>query len=618
MVRIILILIVIAGSVSQLLAQQLATSRPALPSPGPLPLSKHGPSFPSSTRGRAFPNTSNGGIPVPLGGTLVTEPSTSPLQNSAGTKPKTFHRLVGSTERVLPIGAGGWLVGLSIECDRTCGNNNETSTMIARPDTYGLWWYNSVIPNCGNANRTGCFQQIVDSASMPSADQYINPEQIKAAYEARIAPSNTNHFYMTWSPGYPDLSVYLYSSANRGTNWSRSSNSVFGVHSIDGKYRMFGPFLAVDPANENVVYEGTPSEGVYVTTDGGNTFGPALSTPGNANGAWNEIAFDTSGGTSGTCPGSSCRTNDIVICTNGIGVFKSTDAGSSWKELNSAEMPESCNHLIVDQNGIIWVVGTTSTTTSDAAGGLYKYSGGAWSNPLPKSDSLSAVAVDPYNGNVVYAAYGGGTIYASFDRGATFAKLASPGRAAADIPWLANANETYMSTGNIVIDPAQTRWTMSSSTNRMSSSGNETFTTVASLGLAANAVVDVYAAPNCSSPVSSGNLMQGTVVSDTGTNLVLAIVASQGGAGSYSSWCVGTDVMFQSEGIGVWYITPPISNSQTFTYTSESARIEQLVTNWVATPWWEGTEPTACKVASFPWRLACPFWRMMIAHFLIR
>src|SRR6516164_340477 len=96
----------------------------------------------------------------------------------------------------LKIGAGGFIHNLDIQCDQGIGRcaGSGTTTKVARTDTYGAYWLN---PNaaCGNDAATGCWQQLITATSFP--DSLFNTcFEGCGAYEIRIAPSNTAHFYM--------------------------------------------------------------------------------------------------------------------------------------------------------------------------------------------------------------------------------------------------------------------------------------------------------------------------------------------------------------------------------------------------------------------------------------
>src|SRR5262249_37174128 len=138
----------------------------------------------------------------------------------------------------LKIGAGGWLTGIDIAPD---------DTMVVRTDTYGAYIWNG-----------SQWQQLVTSTSMPAGTG------AQGVYEIQIAPSNTNVLYMMYNG-------VVYRSNDKGASWTQT-NFAQVTESPNDAYRMDGQKIAVDPNNPNVVYVGTPQNGLFVTTDGGNTW----------------------------------------------------------------------------------------------------------------------------------------------------------------------------------------------------------------------------------------------------------------------------------------------------------------------------------------------------------
>jgi photosystem II stability/assembly factor-like uncharacterized protein len=47
----------------------------------------------------------------------------------------------------------------------------------------------------------------------------------------------------------------------------------------NGPYRMWGQKMAIDPNNPNIVYFGSAANGLFVTTDGGNTWSVVSGVP---------------------------------------------------------------------------------------------------------------------------------------------------------------------------------------------------------------------------------------------------------------------------------------------------------------------------------------------------
>ena len=71
---------------------------------------------------------------------------------------------------------------------------------------------------------------------------------------------------------------YVFQSTNKGTTWTETSFAPVTENPNDA-YRMDGQKMAVDPENPNVVYVGTPQNGLFVTTNGGTTWQSVSAVP---------------------------------------------------------------------------------------------------------------------------------------------------------------------------------------------------------------------------------------------------------------------------------------------------------------------------------------------------
>ena len=239
----------------------------------------------------------------------------------------------------LKIGAGGWLTGIDIAPD---------DTMVVRTDTYGAYIWNGTQ-----------WQQLVTSTSMPAADATLGTAQ--GVYEIQIAPSNTNILYMMYDG-------YVYRSSDKGTTWTKTNFAQVTEDPNDG-YRMDGQKMAVDPNNPNVVYVGTPQNGLFVTVDGGVTWQSVAAVPVSATDTNDQypgitgIVFDpTSGVTNG-------KTNTIYASSFGNGVFESTNGGLSWTALSGG--PSDVEYATVSTSGVYYAVGNKNSS-------VWRFTNGTW------------------------------------------------------------------------------------------------------------------------------------------------------------------------------------------------------------------------------------------------
>lgn len=347
----------------------------------------------------------------------------------------------------LHIGSGGQLTSLDVQCDVSCAGGTGTATKVVRTDTYGAWYYNPTKTDCGNAKRTGCWQQLVTPSSFPKSVVTYGREGAGAAgvYEIVIAPSNTSRFYM-----YYGGDGCIYTSSDRGARWTKTG-FVCAAANPNSSNKFFGPFMAVDPANEQIAYASTPASGTFVTTNGGTAWTRVAavgvgSSAGLPQGGGSLIAFDPRAKVVAK------STQGIYISTYGIGVFHSQDGGRTW-HLTSGS-PTTHRHMVVDPTGRVWLTDNTNN-----AANVHTYDGGNWKS-IAEAGGFFTIAVD--RNNCVSAttchvvlADNGGVIDVTTNGGASWTgKDYGYSRVATDIPWLANTQETYMTNGNMMFDPS--------------------------------------------------------------------------------------------------------------------------------------------------------------------
>jgi hypothetical protein len=324
--------------------------------------------------------------------------------------------------QTLDVGAGGFVDGLDIAPD---------GTMVARTDTYGAYIWNGTE-----------WQQLVTSTSMPAA--FVTPSSLlndgQGVYEIQIAPSNSNILYMMYEG-------YVFESSNKGTTWTQTAFTPV-TENPNGPYRMDGQKMAVDPDNPNIVYVGTPQNGLFATTNGGATWQSVSAVPvGQSDGSGNYpgitgIEFDPALGVTGG------KTNTIFAASYGDGVYESTNAGASWSAIGG---PGHVVYAAVSSTGVYYA--TDGTT-------LWSYANSTWTQLVSEGNGIEAVAVDPSNPNEIVAQTPAGYLEVSYNGGATWSGIdwSSNQVSSTDISWLARGNtETggivYLSVGGLAFNP---------------------------------------------------------------------------------------------------------------------------------------------------------------------
>ena len=324
----------------------------------------------------------------------------------------------------LKIGAGGWLTGINIAPD---------DTMVVRTDTYGAYVWNGTQ-----------WQQLITSTSMPSA--FVTQNSSYGVYEIQIAPSNSNIMYMMYEG-------YVLQSTNKGTTWTQTSFApVSGADANDPNYKLDGQKMAIDPNNPNIVYVGTPNNGLFVTTNGGASWQSVsavpLSLPDSSgdNPGFSGILFDPALGVTGG------KTNTIFAASYGHGVYESTNGGASWSAIGG---PSNVQYAAVSSTGVYYAVNNQDTPNSS----LWSYQNGQWTQLLQSdANGIATVAVNPFNPNEIVAQNVYGQLNVSYNGGTTWSGINFGNQlVSTDIPWLAHASDVgngwvALSVGGTVFD----------------------------------------------------------------------------------------------------------------------------------------------------------------------
>jgi len=245
-----------------------------------------------------------------------------------------------------------------------------------------------------------------------------------------VAPSNPNVIYVGSGEGVqrPDLSTGdgIYKSTDAGKTWRH-----LGLH--DGQ--QIGGII-VDPRDENRLfvavlghpYGPNPERGVYRSTNGGETFERVLYKDDNTGAI--QVGFDSANpqiiyaalwaGRQG--PWENASWNGPLS-----GLFKSTDGGTTWRQLTTG-LPTTAQGL----GRIGFTIAPSdprrmyATVDAPALGGIYRSddAGESWRRTNSevrvwgRASDFAEVKVDPRNPDVVYSA--NTSTYRSVDGGKTF------------------------------------------------------------------------------------------------------------------------------------------------------------------------------------------------------
>jgi photosystem II stability/assembly factor-like uncharacterized protein len=211
------------------------------------------------------------------------------------------------------------------------------------------------------------------------------------------------------------------------------------------KYRSIGPFrggrsltAAGIPGDPSTYYFGATGGGVWKSTDGANTWSPSFDKAGSPSiGSIAVAASDPNVVYVGT--GEACIRGNIG---QGDGVWKSVDAGKTWKNVGLKDS-RAIGRVIVNPRNpdIVFVAALGHPYGPNPERGVFRTldGGKTWGKVLFKDENTGAidVAFDPENANILFASLWesrrtpwslssggpGSGIYRSNDAGATWKKL---------------------------------------------------------------------------------------------------------------------------------------------------------------------------------------------------
>ena len=170
--------------------------------------------------------------------------------------------------------------------------------------------------------------------------------------------------------------------------------------------------IAVDPTDARTVYIATASGGIWKSTNAGSTWVPltdelSILTHG-------AIAIDPSNHNT-----IYAGTGEYTQGSGGDGLFRSTDGGLTWARIATAtQVGSTCSRIAVDPTDplVIHVTGSNGYVRSTDGGAT-------WSTRLA-GGSCSDLALNPVNPQTVFIARQGQGIYRSTNGGTTLARLA--------------------------------------------------------------------------------------------------------------------------------------------------------------------------------------------------
>ena len=329
----------------------------------------------------------------------------------------------------IKLGAGGWLTGMVI--------HPSGSPVYARSDQNNLWRWDE--------NRK-IWDRLITTETMPSEE--IDQYKYLGVLSVATAASDKNLVYMAYKNS-------IFKSTNQGDTWVNTNfptkDNPRGTTYMNPNItesKLAGERLVVDPVNNDVVYFGSFDDGLYRTTDGGNSWNVVAGVPSGAAGLGiRQVLFDPTGGNTNG------KTNVIYMDIDGVGVYKSINAGNSWINITSGSDFDTTvrfTDMEVSANGLLYV--------SAFGSGCKVYNKTSWRDFTPPGQTnIAEIAIDPFDNNrVLLKGLGNQPFFRTLN-----ASDATPTWTSmlwdiskSDIPWFKFDDLPWVSEGEIMFDPA--------------------------------------------------------------------------------------------------------------------------------------------------------------------
>ncbi len=340
----------------------------------------------------------------------------------------------------LAMGAGGWVTGL-------VSHPAEHDVMFARTDVGGAYRWDAA---------TQSWVQMITATS------FDDPDRSNADYvveSVAVAAGDPDVVYLSVGnddEGDPDRDFAtdgrVLRSTDGGATWEASTTEFFVAG--NSAFRQQGERLAVDPLDPDVVVLGTRREGLWRSTDGGDTFdevaGATFLADDEAAVDFAGVTFVTPDPAGGTTPDG--LTARWYVGVAGVGVLRSDDGAETWDVVRAIDASQ------VPQEGQV-VDGRLHVAFNDPGGvpGSVEVYDGEWVDISPRPEvnqwSVAADPTDPDRILVVLEAVNDNNTFLSDDGGSTWTNL-TVSTGSDDIGWVAVSNDGgYMPIGRLVFDP---------------------------------------------------------------------------------------------------------------------------------------------------------------------
>jgi hypothetical protein len=303
---------------------------------------------------------------------------------------------------LMPIGGGGQVTNIDWA--------TTSSPLLCTTDVGGGYIWNAI---------TTQWDQLITTVRIPAAFVGLNGSNVfnrlGGVYALASAPNTPTRVYLIYGPSTGgDANQYAFVSNDTAATFTQLTNWTVVMadpnsHGTSG-YVIEGPKIAVDPNNKDVLYVATPGK-MNFSNDGGVTWTASFSGATFSSSKPGGISFGPAAST--TTVGGQTRTTTVWLNSPGNGVYKSTDGGQTFSLITSSttgigylhaspvagsDVCFCCDSLAVG-SGWTKVYRIKGTTWADITNS--PVSGSVCMNPVPS----------PFNVDILYLIGNSGNIY---------------------------------------------------------------------------------------------------------------------------------------------------------------------------------------------------------------
>ena len=220
---------------------------------------------------------------------------------------------------------------------------------------------------------------------------------------------------------YPGGASYFGGTQDNGTVRGTDSG---GPNAWTTLFGGDGGYVAADPTNTNVLYTEYVYGDIRKSTNGGSSWPSATSGISGVGSSFNFLFI---------MPYTMDPSSSQRLWAGGSYLWRTTDGASSWQQASAATGSMVSAIAVAPGNGNTVIAGTSGGTILRSSSALSTSASSGWATSRAGGGYVSALAYDPVNTNVVYAAYttfGVPHVWKSIDGGATWTASAGSGSTA--------------------------------------------------------------------------------------------------------------------------------------------------------------------------------------------